>query len=309
MKKKLLFTGGGGAATEALWRFLSNKYDLYFGDACADAIDDKIPAERKVSLLFSDDVNFLAHIRDLSQYHGIDMIVPGVDEELMVLCENRHLELPEIFAPPADFVQLMLDKLNSMHALQKAGLDIPKTRPVSEADHIGFPLIVKPRSGRGSRGVCVLSSERELAAYQVMYNTLPEKLLAQELVEGKEYTILVAGNRQGELMAIVPVMVEQKRGITIRARTDLNPDIIDYVKAFHAAFKPHGVYNIQCMLTAAGRVFPFEINPRVSTTFCLSLAAGFDPFVDPNESEKETVFLPKETICLKRNWFNNIYPE
>ena len=307
MKKKILFTGGGGAATEALWRFLSNKYDLYFGDACVDSIDDRIPADRKVSLPFANDPQFLSRLAEISDSLQLDMIVPGVDEELPVLCDNRHKNLPEIFAPPADFVRLMLDKLDCMNALQKAGLSVPQTRPITEAAQIGFPLIVKPRSGRGSRGVCVLTSEQEIAAYQLLYKAQPETLLAQQLGKGDEYTILVAGNRQGELTAIVPVLIEQKRGITIRARTDLNENIIQYVKAFHAVFKPHGVYNIQCMLTADGQVLPFEINPRISTTFCLSVAAGFDPFAEARV-DQDSIFLPRETICLKRNWFNNIYP-
>jgi len=150
-----------------------------------------------------------------------------------------------------------------------------------------------------------LNSEAEIEAYKVLYKANLDDIIAQELKTGVEYTVLVAADQNGKLKAVVPVKIGLKRGITIRAETEVNEAVIDYSKRFHEQFRPTGIYNIQCILTPENEVYPFEINPRVSTTFCLSVAAGFDPFSDDPENEK-TIFLPRVRYSLKRNWFNSI---
>lgn len=306
MKKRILFTGGGGAGTEALWRFLSGKYELYFADACLESIDGRIPDERKVMIPLANKKNFADEIRNICKIKGIDLIVPSVDEELLPLCENRDIGMPELFSPSTNFVRLMLDKLECAKAISLAGLSVPKTLPFKKANEIEFPMIIKPRSGRGSRGVCVIGGEEEINAYMILYKTTPEKVLLQELGVGEEYTILVAGDKSGRLRAIVPVRVKQKKGITIRAKTELNMHIINYVKKFHEIFKPSNIYNIQCILTKEGVVLPFEVNPRISTTFCLGVASGFDPFMISTDSHSDEIFLPQEDYVLERNWSNII---
>jgi len=306
MNRKILFTGGGGAGTEVLWRILSEKYELYFADACLESIDGRIPCERKVVIPLANKKNFADEIRNVCKVKGIDLIVPGVDEELLPLCEGRNIDMPELFAPSTDFVRLMLDKLECANAIELAGLSVPKTLPFIKANEIKFPMIIKPRSGRGSRGVYVIGSEEEINAYMILYKTSPEKVVVQELGVGDEYTILVAGDKSGRLRAIVPVKVKQKKGITIRAKTELNMHIINYVKKFHEIFKPSYIYNIQCILTKEGVVLPFEVNPRISTTFCLGVASGFDPFVRLTQSDNDEIFMPKENYMLERNWSNTI---
>ena len=306
MKKKILFTGGGGAATEALWRLLSTKYELYFADASIETIDNTIPADRKVSIPFATAGNFVSQLKKICDERKIDLVVPGVDDELVTLCESRGQGMPEIFLPPISFVKLMLDKLTGAQAIENAGLTAPRTVPVIRAKEIGFPLIVKPRSGRGSRGVCVLASQAEIDAYKILYKTSDDKLIAQELGVGDEYTVLVAGDKTGLLKAVVPVKVVHKKGITIRAKTEINPSIVEYVSKFQEFFKPYGIYNIQCILTKDGTILPFEINPRISTTFCLGVASGFDPFSDEMASSDVGCFIPKKELYLKRNWFNSI---
>lgn len=73
--------------------------------------------------------------------------------------------------------------------------------------------------------------------------------------------------------------MEIKKGITLRAETDRDERVIAACVAIHAAQPVSGCYNIQLMKAEAGDVKPFEINPRISTTACLALAAGVD-FVD-----------------------------
>lgn len=299
--KKIMFTGGGGAGTEAIWRVLSDRYELYFADADPDAIPGLVPASRRVRIPFAGDANFLAALEAVCQQHRIDVLVPGVDEELVPIRANQPgFSLPTLLAPSLDFIRLMLDKLRCCNAIAAAGLSAPRTLPVDRIDEMSYPLIVKPVSGRGSRGVSVLHSRDELLAYKLLNKSQDSSLIAQELRGGTEYTVQVSVDASGRLNAIIPVRVVQKKGITIRAETERNEAIIAYIQAFHQAFPTTGIYNVQCMLDAAGGIYPFEVNPRISTTFCMALALGFDPFSD----DTQTLFVPETNIRLKRSWVN-----
>ena len=82
-----------------------------------------------------------------------------------------------------------------------------------------------------------------------------------------------------QLHAIIPVKILLKRGVTLRGVTDNQKNVIKMCKAIHNALPTKGTYNIQLILTSNKKVFPFEINPRISTTFCLALhAISIDPF-------------------------------
>ncbi|MDO6507253.1 ATP-grasp domain-containing protein [Colwellia sp. 4_MG-2023] len=307
MKKKILFTGGGGAATEFLWRYLSSRYEVYFADADLNAIDDKIPEENKVKIPFANQNDFIEVLAQQVTELAIDILIPSVDEELIIVGENLNKFTAKVLLPEVEFIRSMLDKLTSIEAIAGKGLVHPKTFLVNNSKLISFPQIIKPRTGRGSRGVSILNNSQEVQAYMVLNQAEPDEIISQELATGVEYTVLIAANMNSELKAIVPVKIEQKKGITIRAKTEQESKVIAYCREFQNKFKATGVYNLQCILTENGQVIPFEINPRISTTFCLGIAAGFDPFDilfdDKNNSE---IFYPKSTFTLKRNWHNNI---
>ena len=79
-------------------------------------------------------------------------------------------------------------------------------------------------------------------------------------------------------------------------------------KKFHNKFRTACIYNIQCILTKDDVILPFEVNPRISTTFCMSIAAGFDPFeLYSRKNTEEDLFVPSNEVCLYRNWKNNIF--
>lgn len=272
---KILFTGGGGAGNEAIFRLWENRYDLHFADADPAAISPVIPEARRHAIALAADENFAAGLVDLCRSLNVDVLIPGVDEELPHmggLADFAHGL--SILVPDAAYVAAMLDKQSMADCLADKGLPVPNTRPLEFVDDLGFPCFAKPRFGRGSRGVSILVEKSQA---ELLRQTCEEDYVVQELLSGQEYTVLMAADRTGHLGAIVPVRVDVKRGITVRAATDHNETVMTVCQAIHHAMPTHGCYNIQLMLEDDGRVMPFEINPRISTTFCLALAAGIDP--------------------------------
>ena len=154
--------------------------------------------------------------------------------------------------------------------------------------------------------MAIVGSPDEIKGYLMFNKANPDNIILQELGHGQEYTVFVSANKLGELNAIIPVKVVQKKGVTVVAEACDNTYVIKYVKDFHARYQASGVYNLQCMVAENGRVIPFEINPRVSTTFCLALYAGFDPFYH-YELPANEVYEIKKPCFLRRFTHNEMF--
>ena len=304
---RILFTGGGGAGNEALFRLWQDKYELHFADASPTSFAPALPPDRCHVVPFAHDPSFVSTVADLCAQSAIGLLVPGVDEELLsmprVAVRAPHLK---ILVPAPDYVAAMLDKLEAMTLLRARGIDAPRSTTLDQAATIGFPCFAKPRRGRGSRGIQVLPDPESTQAHLRLSGLAANDIVVQELVTGQEYTVMMSADRSGRLHAIVPVRVETKRVITLRAETDANPVVIDACAAIHRACPAAGCYNIQLFLTPDGRVRPFEINPRISTTFCLGIAAGIDPVAIFLGNAAPNALLPfRSGVRLSRYWYNH----
>lgn len=238
----------------------------------------------------------------------IDLLIPCVDEELLALVRNANVLAPtRLLLPHADYVETMLDKLHMIRSLSEKGIPVPHSRVLNDdLNGIRFPCISKPRNGRGSRDVRVLNSIAEAMSLNSILGDAAEKILVQDKVEGVEYTVQMVADARGRLCAIVPVKIGIKRGITIRAETEEEPRVIAACRAIHQAIPTGGCYNIQLMLTTDGKALPFEINPRISTTLCLVVAAGIDPVAIFLEDVRNGGIPPFVAgIQLRRHWTNH----
>ena len=162
---KILFTGGGGAGSEAIYRILKDFYDVYFADADINAINPLIPLKRRHSIPMANNPKFLEGVKKICDQLSIDLLIPGVDEELALLGE---LDSVNIMLPDADYVNTMLDKFKSSQVLSGLGLDAPVTTLIADYKNNNwtyFPCIAKPVSGRGSRDVYIIESAKQISAY------------------------------------------------------------------------------------------------------------------------------------------------
>lgn len=312
-RPRLLFTGGGGAPSEALYRLLIGRYDVHFADADPDARPASVPEQSWHVIPFASDPAFPAALQALCRGLDLALLLPGVDEELVSIAAIRTTIGCEVLLPAADFVATHLDKWTSTAALKARGVPVPDTETLPEHRRVPFPCVVKPRRGRGSRDVAVVRSADELRAHVVLCRRPAADFIVQQLLEGTEYTVTMVADRSGVLRAVVPVKVSSKRGITLRAETDRDDAVIAACAAIHRAQPVAGCFNIQLVKSGTGDVKPFEINPRMSTTTCLALAAGVD-FVElylgaPRsvQSGCELAFFQNH-LRLKRSWHNEFVP-
>ena len=105
-------------------------------------------------------------IVDAAKRVGADAIHPGYG----FLSENaefaRAVEAAGIVwvGPPAEAIETMGSKLGAKELMQKAGVPtLPWATDPSDADQVGFPLLVKASAGGGGRGMRVVRTAADLA--------------------------------------------------------------------------------------------------------------------------------------------------
>ena len=307
--KKLLFTGGGGAGNIEIWDFYNNSYELHFADSDPDNINPLIPHDRKHKIPFARSNRFIENLTLLCKQKKIDILIPGVDEELISILKNKSLfGNVKILLPNIDFTESMINKFSMFNHLKNSNISVPETVRLSDFKNELFDnYIIKPIKGRGSRNIFFPKDSDEVLKFKALLSN-PREFIVQRRIIGTEYTVQVISDLNEELKAIIPIKVLLKRGITIKAVTENNKKILKVCKKIHSSFTTNGIYNVQLIVNKNNEVFPFEINPRISTTFCLAInASKYDPIelATSNSSSHNDLLDFKSNLSLNRSW-NNI---
>lgn len=278
MVTTVLVTGAGGASGIGAIRSLqeTTEYEVVGVDMNPDAAGLFLADEGTVVPRATAD-DWPSVIQYVVERFDIDVIVPTVDEELTVL-DTLQTSVP-MLAPRQGVIETTVDKYRSTKILEEAGHVVPETWLGSDAPNdVPFPLVGKPRFGRGSRGVEVLEDAAEVDEYLREAEYASEHVVLQEYVDGREFTTSVVGTDDGDLLAVVPKEALLKRGSTVKGVTRDLPAVSKSCRRTFETLDPHGPLNVQQILDADGRPHTIEINPRFSSTSCLTVAAGVDEF-------------------------------
>lgn len=121
-------------------------------------------------------------------FAGADLILPALEDDAALAALVRWSQKrarPLAFDPEA--YRISSSKRRSDRLFAKLGLPAPRPWPAG-----GFPLIVKPSAGSGSRGVRIVRDADELKALCGGHPPAPEWVV-QEFLEGPSYSIEVIG--------------------------------------------------------------------------------------------------------------------
>jgi carbamoyl-phosphate synthase large subunit len=275
-KPAVLLTGAGGAAIPSLIiRLRTAGFFVVLVDMNPQA-PGLVFADAGAVVPAGGSPNFLPVLRGICRRHDVRAVVPLVDEELMA-CTELLAEGIAVVAPNRSFIETCLDKERLIEAFIDAGLPALRTAPAAAgAGAVGFPCVLKPRSGRGSRGVAVVHDADGFATAVAANPYRLQALLQQEYVDGLEFTVSVTVSGDGTVLGVVPKEIIVKKGITWVAVSRRN-DVIDRLcHDIQGKLRADGPFNVQLRLDGAGRPMVFEINPRFSTTVTLTAAAGID---------------------------------
>ena len=226
----------------------------------------------------ADDPSYLEHLKSIVAANDIDVIVPMSEAEITTLLNADALGelggVPVITAN-RDAVVIGLDKLATIHMLNRNGLPAPWTTIVGSGPPQSLPCILKPRRGQGSKGLRRVETTDEVAQLTTeMPGALWQELL---LPDDQEYTCGLYRSGSGNIRTLA-LKRKLEDGQTTSGEVVASTAIDILLERIAMALDLSGSINVQLRLTAEGPKV-FEINPRFSSTVGVRHRLGFRDFI------------------------------
>lgn len=214
--------------------------------------------------------NYINWLGDYIAENDIKVFIPSSEAEIRVLAQADldKLKGATILRNSNFNIQKSLDKFECLSYLQSCGIIVPANGLVGSNNPEKYPIIVKPRSGQGSKGLSVANSFSDFKSFQKGW-VWQDYLLP----DNEEYTCPVYSSpAQG--MRILIIKRKLQGGLTSSGVVVENPEIEKYVTAVVEAMQVKGCINVQLRMTKRGPLL-FEINPRLSSTLVFRDKMGF----------------------------------
>ena len=239
----------------------------------------------------ADEHSFLDRLFQIVKMYQVEVLMPSSGSDIYPYSENRK-QLAEMGAEAIvsdrDKLEICRDKMLTFQTLSNKFI-LPFT--TAESNRIDtFPVLAKPRFGKGSRGIVKIDDESDLK-YIISKR---DDLVFQEYLPGTEYTVDVLSDLDGKPIIAVPrIRMQTKAGISTKGRVLRDPALeMDCMKIAELV----GIRGPCCMQmkeSAEGRLKLIEINPRMGGgTIFTSLAGANFPAMLLDMIEGRQVSLP-----------------
>ena len=227
----------------------------------------------------ADDESFLKRLIELIEKHGVKVLMPSSGYDIYPYSVNKE-RLMSLGAIPVvsdrDTLEICRDKVLTFKRLSKK-YDLPFT--TLDPNKIReFPVIAKPRFGKGSKGIVKINDEIDLR-YIISKN---EDLIFQDYLPGIEYTIDVLSTLEKKALLAVPrIRLQTKAGISTKGRIVIDEDIQSICKSVVDDLKIIGPCCIQMKESEDGVLKFLEVNPRLGggTMFTTLAGANFPAMI------------------------------
>jgi len=220
----------------------------------------------------ADDHSFADRLFKIVKKYQVEVLMPSSGFDIYPYSENRK-QLQEIGAQAIvsdrDKLEICRDKMLTFQTLGSRFV-LPFT--TAEADKIdGFPVLAKPRFGKGSRGIVKIDDESDLKYIL----SKRDDLVFQEYLPGTEYTVDVLSDLNGKpLMAVPRIRMQTRAGISTKGRVLKDASLeIDCMKIAENI----GIRGPCCMQmkeSGDGRLKLIEVNPRMGGGTIFTTLAG-----------------------------------
>lgn len=294
---------------------LNIKSNVVAGD-CSETAPAIYFADRKAILPRINEDNYIDEIINVCKREGIRLVIPTIDTDLLLLSEERERIESEsgavVLISSTDVISICRDKINTQKFLEENEFKIPKMYSEEELDsgEIEFPLFIKPKSGSSSINTFKVNNIEELATYR----SLIKEPIVQDFMEGKEFTIDVFLDFDGNLITVVPrFRMATRSGEISKGKIIKDREIIEDIKRLVEVLKPIGHITVQLMKTNKGIEY-IEINPRFGGGAPMSIQSGADSCenlyrllmgenLEYNENYRDNImfFRFDNSICVDEN--------
>ena len=294
---------------------LNLKSNVVAGD-CSETAPAIYFADRKTILPKINEDNYIDEIINVCKREGIRLVIPAIDTDLLLLSEERErIESQSgavVLISSTEVVSICRDKINTQRFLEENGFKIPKMYSDEElnSEKLHFPLFIKPKSGSSSINTFKVNNIEELATYR----SLIKEPIVQDFMEGKEFTVDVFLDFDGNLITVVPrLRMATRSGEISKGKIIKDREIIEDIKRLVEVLKPIGHITVQLMKTNKGIEY-IEINPRFGGGAPMSIQSGADSCenlyrlimgerLEYNENYRDNImfFRFDNSICVDEN--------
>ena len=222
---------------------------------------------------------YITRLLEIVTKHKINVLMPSSGYDIYQYSANKEKLLKLGALPVVSDIKTMKicrDKIQTFNYLSKK-FELPFTT-LDYKKVKGFPLIAKPRYGKGSKGIVKINNENELK--YVSFNS--ENLIFQEYLPGTEYTIDVLSDMECEPILAVPrIRVETRAGISTVGTIVKDENISETCKSIAKFLKIRGPCCIQMKESNDGILKIVEVNPRMGggTIFAALAGANFPAMI------------------------------
>jgi len=287
MKKvKIFITSAGGEIANPVIKSLKKSnlnIEIVAGDINPDS-NGLFRASICYLLPSYDDPNYKTKIKEICKNEQIDLVIPCSDLELIKMAELKEsgeLEC-EVCVASTDVINKTFNKLETYKFFRKFGLPFVETVVFSDIEElieiVKFPIIAKPLSGSGSKGVKVIFSysdieERKNWEGYIFQDYLTENkkdikyedvVHGNTLVQKSEISCQAYISKKGEVLNIFSSINQLKAGMPTKINPienhEAEPIVIEMAKKL-AVIGLRGPCNFQLKMTDRGPEV-FEINSR-----------------------------------------------
>lgn len=223
------------------------------------------------------DSQFVDRTMEIALAHDVGIIVPTIDPEIGVFADSRaQFEDAgiQVWVSSSSVAQLGWDKWALYLWLRQCGLPTIETFQISDVHPklLAGPVVAKPRSGSGGKGVVTAPSVDQLDI-----SKLDERYIIQRRAPGVEVTVDVAVGRSGRVLGVVPRRrIEVRGGEVSKGVTVDYPAVISVVREVVSSLQgAYGVLNVQVFYDPKTlEVNVIEINPRFGGGYPLTHLSG-----------------------------------
>jgi len=258
-----MVTGAGGPAGRAVSEYFED-----VGVAVTRADMNVTRGSDFTMLPAALDQRFIDALGQALEESQASLLVPTVTEELPKIAgcrESIRRRSCAVFLSASEAVCIANDKWHTAQALSKRGVAVPRSYS-GDSKHdllqtIPFPMLSKPRSGRGGREVELHASVDELPS------ALASDRVFQEFLPGDEYDVNLFGDPGGNTTACVVLKkTALKNGIVgnaLSVQRVYEPDVAAVAMEAVSALRLEGPIDIDVRRGRDGRPRILEINARV----------------------------------------------
>jgi len=260
---------------------------------------------------------FLPWLLDMCRKEHIHAVFSGVEPVLDVMVRKQSEIRAQTGAicvvDTPESIAIGTDKLRTCEWLRDHGFNYPMFAASEDGANLaallaakGFPLIAKPRMGKGSIGIHLIQNQAALDRIKLLPGYVVQEVLGDEQTE---YTAACFSDRNDFVRGVIVLHRRLEHGTTVCASAGLYPVVRAEAQRIAAALCPRGSCNIQLRLHH-GQPVCFEINVRFSGTTSVRARLGFN---DVEASLRHYVLgepavdLPVVTSGQMLRYWNEVY--